>query len=223
VTPGAVTYELVDVDAGYDPAELAAITPGLQAQLREDVAPEWGTSDADVVQLGVSDPDGVVVELHGKAPADKQDALAFHTRTPDGKRRIPVFRDLLDRCGVSLSRTLSHELCEDRVDPDLTECVELPDGRIAAKEICDQVEATSYQKNGTEVSNFNTRANFAPREDGQPERYDFLGLQSKPFEVLDGGYAQVMIDGEWKQLGAMRAYRQALCDLGLSRGARRAR
>lgn len=230
MTSGAVSHAFVDVDAGYDPAELARIAPGLQAQLREDFAAEYDAGQDDVVVSKASDlaaaPD-VEVQLHAKAPANEQDALAYHTRTPDGRSIIHAFRDLLERFGAGLSEALSHELLENRADPDCVRCVELPDGRIASFEICDQVEALTYEKNGVIVSNFNLRANFAPRTDGQPEKYDFLGKQQWPFQVLDGGYAQVYDPAQgWTQLSSskgMSAYRAELDARGLSRHARRRR
>jgi hypothetical protein len=232
VTPGTVSHTLViDPDVtDLDQAGAELIAAALQAQMRDDFAPEWGAGEGDTFRAdgATALPGEVECQFHNDAPADEQGALAIHNRKPDGTPILHVFVKLAFSNGVSLSSCLSHEALEARVDPDLTECVQLPDGRIAAKEICDQVEAISYNKgvNGqpVAVSNFNTRANFAPT--GQPgEKYDFCGSQTSPFQVLPGGYAQVL-DGAngWVQIsGGMSAYRAELHRLGLSRSARRAR
>ena len=224
MTPGQVCHVLIDVNHTQDLATLATTAAGLQAQLREDFAPEYGEGEDDIVRVDTTaQTQEIEYQIHGQAPADQQDALGFHARKPDGTPIIHVFADLATKFNVSLSSILSHEMLEGRVNPDLGECVQLPDGRIAAKEICDQVEAQTYSKNGVEVSNFNTRANFAPPDDAStPVKYDFLGKQTKYFQVEDGGYAQVLDPNQgWQQLGTgMSAYHAEMTRLGLSRHAR---
>jgi len=217
------TWVFVDEDAHVDPAELARISVGLQAQLREDLAPAWGIGELDVVLSAASTSDAAVaakhcqIQLHAEAPADEQGALAIHGVDANGNPIAHAYVALAQRCGVSLSSCISHELLEASADPECDREATLPDGRVVAVEICDQVEALTYSKNGVEVSDFNTPSNFC---DG-PAPFDFLAKQPAAFEVMPGGYAQVRTEDGWQQLGNMRAYRADLDRLGLGRGARR--
>lgn len=224
------TWVFVDIDAHVDPAELARIAPGLEAQLREDFGPAWslpgmppiGVMDS-VLPLAVTTTDAVrlcycQIQLHAEAPADEQGALAIHGVDANGNSIAHVYVALAARCGVSLSSTTSHELIEATADPECTLTATLPDGRVVAVEICDAVEALTYQKLGVEVSDFNTPSNFNLKEGTV---YDHLDRVLKQFDVLEGGYAQVLANGVWTQLGGMRAYRAELARVGVGRGARR--
>lgn len=239
---GPVSHVFVDVDAHVPLIQLVGMAPGLQAQLREDFAPEWNLAAAgDIVRVGgVSpQPGEIEIQLHKDAPADEAGALAIHDKKPDGTPIVHVYCSLAAEAGVSLSSCVSHELLEARADWDLTRVVTLPDGRVAALEICDQVEQLSCMKKGAEVSDFNTRANYGlPPLPGAAlsAKFDFLEKQAKLFQVLDGGYAQVQTPNGWTQLGpdtreaplksrtsttGHEKYRAELDRLGLSRGSRR--
>lgn len=241
-----VSHVFVDADAHVDPAELARIAPGLQAQLREDFAPEWGVGFQDVVRvLTPSDPvvrpGEVEIQLHADAPPDEAGALAIHDRKADGTPILHIYAGLAARSGASLSSCTSHEILEARADPELDQVATLPDGRVAALEICDQVEQLSYQKLGVEVSDFNTRANYG-LPPGKSTTFDFLGKQPNLFQVMPGGYSQTRDENGWHQLGPSvgtaarevplaartastghEAYRAELDRLGISRGSRRVR
>lgn len=224
--PLAQSHVFVILDAKVDPAELARIAPGLEAQLRQDLAATWGVGKADAVRADdePTQPGEIEVQIHAEAPADEQGALALHDKQPDGTPIIHVFYDLIVQYDVTLSSAVSHELLEARIDPEGDQVVTLPDGRVAALEICDQVETLTYSKLGVDVSNFNTKANYGM---GAGEIYDFLHAQASPFEILAGGYAQTRgSDGSWTQLGAadkISAYRAELDRRGLGRPAKRRR
>jgi hypothetical protein len=228
VTAAARSYVfVVDADVTLDPSiDLKVIAAGLAAQLCEDVAPEWDSSTSDTVRA----PDDatpplageVQIQIHANAPPDEQGALALHDKQEDGTPIVHVFYDLLVQYGVSLSSGTSHETCEATADPEGDREATLPDGRVVAVEICDQVEASTYKKNGVEVSNFNTKSNFGIGGNAAP--YDKLALQTAQFQVLDGGYAQVLTDNGWEQLSSnMSEYRAELDRRGLSRTAKRRR
>lgn len=226
MNPAPVSHVFVDVDAHVDQAELERIAPGLQEQLRADLAPAWSLPPLDVVRADshVTPPaDGEVeIQLIAEPPPAEDGDLGVHDKKPDGTPIIRVYVELAKRCGVSLSSVVSHELCEARIDPEGDTTATLPDGRVVAVEVCDQVEALSYENNGVEVSDFNTPSNFGIRGNEPP--YDQMGRQSLQFTVLEGGYAQVLTDGGWQQLTTetgMRAYRAELDRRGLSRAARR--
>lgn len=223
--PLSQSHVFVVLDATVDPAELVRIAPGLQAQLREDLASEWGVGNGDVVRADDEPvaPGEIEIQIHANAPEDEEGALALHDKQPDGTPIIHVFYDLIVQYSVTLSSAVSHELLEARIDPEGDQVATVPDGRTFALEICDQCENVSYSKDGVDVSDFNTRANFSM---GEGARYDFCGKQTSALEVLDGGYAQTRNpDGSWSQLGGARmsAYRFELDRRGLSRSARRRR
>lgn len=185
----------------------AAMAPDFQAKLREDVAPVWGVGNGDVVQstalvAGEGAPVGVVpINVHAKAPADAADsgALAEHGDDEDGNPEIDIFEDLILEFGIgretptpedALSAAIDHELTEYRVDPECDRTATLPDGRVVAVEPCDQVQAQTYRKGATCVSNFNTPSNFGI--DGNAAPFDFLGKQTAQFQCEPGGYEQVL-------------------------------
>lgn len=211
---------IVDVDAGIDPGEVSRVAAALTRQMLEHVSPHWGMATVRAAtQTAPARDDEWRLELRRVPTIDG--ALGFHDTSPTGQPILYVFPELCAQDGTSWSSCASHEIIEARADPLLTWCAQLPDGRMASLEACDQVEADSYLIDGVAVSNFNLPENWAPPKMG-PAKYDYLGLQTRPFEVRPGGYAQVYTAGEgWTQLGTMRPYRQKLRELGLSRGSRR--
>ena len=229
------SYAFVDYDTGCKPGtmtsrdELARIAPGLQAQLREDVAPEWSPfSVADVVRANLDVPpapgEGKIM-LRMEPPPDQQGALALHDKDEHGVPIIWVFVGLLMQCGAELSPATSHELLESTPDPEGDAEATLPDGRVVAIEIADQVEAQTYKKNGVDVSNWNTKKNFGIA--GGMDRFDFLGNQTSIFQCMAGGYQQVLTADGWQMITAERSplgkYHDALAALGIGRRPKRAR
>ena len=252
------TWVFVDVDGGLASlaalAEVARIAPGLQAQLREDLAPEWGVGVDDTVSPGPMTSDAALaakhcqIQWHAKAPTDAGDAIAIHGVDANGNPIAHFYADIAQRCNVSPSSCISHEMLEASADPECDRVATLPDGRVVAVEICDAVEAFTYQKLGVEVSAFSLPSNFGIGGNAAP--YDSLGKATTQFEVLLGGYAQVRTADGWQQLSPGRrcaigdccapaerrtnvcadhrrlgtghgSYRAALDRLGLGRGARR--
>jgi hypothetical protein len=209
---------IIDVDSGTSLADRQAAAAALTKQVQLHFAPAWGVS-ATVIAADTSGPGQWRLELH-KVPT-VQGALGYHAQQADGTPILYVFVELCQQDGVAWTSCASHEILEALADPLLRKCAQLPDGRIAAVECCDQVESLSYTIDGITVSNFNTPENFEPTS-GKTEQYDYLSKQTTPFQVLTGGYAQVYDPNSgWSQLGAMRPYRAALTNLGLSRGSRR--
>jgi hypothetical protein len=214
-------YAVCDLSAAIASDALSAYAAAQQRQLREHYASVFdGDGIDDEVRVAAAEDvpaaDEILICLEPTAPSDEQGAIGFH-----GLGVIHVFLDIAAQAGVSWQSVASHEVLEARADPRLHACVELDDGTIWDREICDRVEADSYQIDGVELSNFNTPECFEPTP-GVVEKYDWLGLSTQPNEVRPGGYAQEYTpDQGWTQVGQMRPYRQKLSDLGLSRGAKR--
>lgn len=216
---------IVDVDAGIPLAERQAVAAALQIQVRRDFAPLWGVGDNCTVTVAV--PGGVISPTAWQMQLRKvptiQGALGYHDRTSTGYPILYIFPELCAQDGTNWSSCASHEVLEALADPELRCCEQLTDGLIAAREVCDQVEALTYLINGVAVSDFNTVDNFAPPSTGA--KYDFLGKQAAPFQNLSGGYSQVYDSSTgWQQIMAdkISGYRQKMAELGLSRGVRRA-
>lgn len=103
------------------------------------------------------------------------------------------------------SKVLSHEVLEMLVNPYLTRYIgielysESPGLEKVIQEIADPVQATAYDIDGVQVSNFIFPAWYhVTKIEG--EQYDYLGLITEPKAVLEGGYKSFLTRaGEWWQ------------------------
>ena len=102
-----------------------------------------------------------------------------------------------------LSLTMSHEVCETDLNPYITNFAVTENLEILNRkgepyfEICDicQSKQYGYRINGVLVSNFVTPPYYYPDSEKilgiqiqNRNQYDYLGLVSKPGEILEGGY-----------------------------------
>jgi hypothetical protein len=218
------TIAIVDFDAGISYAARSAVANAIQRQVRDDFAPHW-LADADIraPQPGeVSVTREWVLGLYARP--DSADALGHHDLTPDGVPLIKVFPLLDDRDGIPWSVTTSHEILETLADPRLCRCVQVPDGRIAALEVCDPVEHDIYWIDGVAVSDFVLPAYFEPAANGSGP-FDRMGVVKRPMELRPGGYNQFWSPtAGWETQTSMlgiRAGRMAMSRAGIGRGARR--
>ena len=167
-------------------------------QLSRDACPVWGCSKSSVVAAGsLKGADGYIISIMDDA--DQADALGYHSETPDGRPYGKVFvKPTMDNGGTltdgpsSVSCTLSHEVLEMWWDPQVNVWYEAADGTLWSGELCDPVEASSYEivvgKSKVTVSNFV----LPPYFDARPEKgskFDFLGRLKKEFTLEAGGYA----------------------------------
>lgn len=206
----------LDVGLKLPASAFAAMAAGHQAQMREDVAPEWGIGNGDSfsatpVDLGAPALEGVIpIRVHAVAPSSASDgAEAEHGDDDEGHPVIDVYEDMIAEYGIgpatptltdAVSAAISHENVEQRVDPKCDRTATLPDGRVVAIEACDQVQAQTYRKGGVCVSNFNTPSNFAIGETSAP--FDYLQRQSSMFETMSGGYSQTLTASGWQMTTA---------------------
>jgi hypothetical protein len=110
------------------------------------------------------------------------------------------------RAGISVSVDLSHEVLEMLGDPDCRQTMTLPDGRLAALEMCDPVESDSfgYVKGKTLVSDFILPPYFHPGAGAT--RFDFMSKLSGPCPILgEGGYQSLFEKGQWVSVFARLA------------------
>ena len=175
-------------------------------QIRRHVAPEWDCLPWRVrCYPTVADlpRDCLPIVLFDRA-SDPED-LGFHSEDRAGRRygRVfvnPIFQDdgTVFGEGNSVSVTLSHEVIEAFVDPDVNLWADDCNEMSWAYEACDPVEASSYplttKQGRVYVSNFVLRSWF-DSENLEGTRFDHMGLLRRPFQVLKDGYA-VYWDGK---------------------------
>jgi len=233
--PATLQVAIVDQDTHQPDTYRVALA--LQKQVQRDFAlpPPYG--------YGISCTVRVADTLHPRQPneiplmlfsaADVPGALGYHDETPEGLPIMKVFPLLDAQDGVTWSSTASHELLETLADPNICRCTQSPTGIFYGYEVCDAVEADSYDIDGVQVSNFCLPLFFEPTLDAsgailiaRGNKLDYLGLTTTPFEIRPGGYlsrwdpAQGWVQ-DVHQAKAPRAYRQAQMMNNLGRASRR--
>jgi hypothetical protein len=185
--------------------QAAAMTAACALQLERDVKPAWAGASCEVrlYRRGAQLPRGslaiVIMSEYDDEEDRREGYLGYHTEDDNGVRYGRVYtKPILDDhgsvlgLGNSISVTLSHEVIEAYVDPDMNLWAEGGRGTFWSYEACDPVESSSYDVRAggrsVGVSNFVVPAWF-DLEHQRGERYDFLGKLRAPFDVHDDGYA----------------------------------
>jgi hypothetical protein len=179
-----------------------AMTAAISAQLRH-LATAWG----QVVWEIVDDANAAGFEISlFDDDEEQQDAYGWHWVTDDGTPYARVFLDPILQHGgrwlrssLSVSATVSHEVCELIGDPAANQWAQSASGGLYAVELCDPVESDTYDvrlRDGAtvSVSDFVYPAWFNPFAP-PGSRFDHVGVLSKPFEVSSEGYAMRMSGG----------------------------
>lgn len=128
-------------------------------------------------------------------------ALGWHDYT-DGKAYSRVFVGDCIRLGLDWSVTLSHEVDELILDPNIHRVWVMSNGEQAALEACDPVEADEYgyTVNGQKMSDFVLPAYFSTSAEGP---WDFRKHLEGPCPTLTpGGYQSITRGGRWVQIFA---------------------
>ncbi len=210
-------------------SEVLACVAALQIQVDRDFLPEWGLR-ADLKFFTVSEvvpPEAWQLVILDNA--DQAGALGYHDITASGQPLGKVFAKTTMDAGDNWTVTISHELLEMLLDPDIVECVTSLDGlTLYSKEACDACEDDSfgYQINGILVSDFVTRMWFGSRSRSGETKYDFQNKITAPFQLLSGGYIGVLDLSKtqgWTQLTARdeKARLKARAPIGSRRERRR--
>jgi len=178
---------------GINAAWLAKVASVLEDQTFQHFAPFWQSQGVRVTPApNAQGLPADTVPMVILDDADQADALGYHSITPEGHVYGRAFvKPILSNGGTlhtganSLSCTLSHEVLETIGDPYANFWADMPSGLEDAIELCDRVEADSYEIDHIAVSNF-----LGPRafRDG-PGPYDWLRLMTSPWEIRPGGYA----------------------------------
>jgi hypothetical protein len=188
--------------------ELQFVVRALNRQIIEDFAPYWGMSATLRLEGRSTEfPDTIQIpDLRGDAviylwdQADVDGAIGYHFQNARGIPFGFVFTEIARAIGEPWSVTLSHEALELIGDPETNLLVMGPhpsDDRDVFHwfEMCDAVQAETYEIDGVAVSNFLLPLYFTGTRDTDEvgARNDYLGrsygaqtLQS--FGINPGGY-----------------------------------
>lgn len=198
-TNGAISDEKVQV-------ALRAVN----RQIHEDFAPYWGTGARLRLEgrsLEKPDVKQAAIDMHGDAviylwdEVDEERALGVHSRNHQGIPYGFVFKAVARRLPEPWTVTLSHEALEMIVNPEMNLLVRGPRPGTREREkqevfhwyeVCDAVQAETYEIDGVAVSNFLLPLYFTRGEE-LGGRNDFLGRRwgdttLRSFRVNPGGY-----------------------------------
>jgi hypothetical protein len=167
-------------------------------QAREHAAPVWGWPTPQLIFLpdeSFATPSMDLIYVFDDS--DTAGALGYHDSTPAGQPYAKIFARTCIENGISVSSCLSHEVLELCGDPGCDQYAAAGDGFEYAQELCDAVEAFTYDMDGVEMSDFVTPNFFA--QDGLAP-FDYLGKLTKPFETGAGGY-QIRMNPKTGQVG----------------------
>jgi hypothetical protein len=206
-----IKIAVINASTTLSDADVRAVVPALQAQVRRDFAPAWGV-DADLAFVpkgGTAAPGAwwlVVLDT-----SDAPGALGYHDLTPEGLPLGKVFAETDRKLGLRWTVTASHELLEMLVDPNvnLTVFIETGSttGTLYAYEVCDACEADEfgYSIEGVMVSDFVYPAWFESFRKKGSTRFDHREKIQEPFGLLRGGYIgvyEVKSGSGWTQVTA---------------------
>jgi hypothetical protein len=191
--------------------QVAAMTGAIAHQVELDAAPLWDRSPAAVIFYSAASdiPNNAhVITVVDTVQNVPQGVLGFHTEDKGGRLwGVVAAKPELDAKAQimtgdwSVSSVLSHEVLEMFIDPNCNLWATNNKGEVYSFEVCDPVEAPSYVVDGVSVSNFVTPAWFDPLStQKKATRFDKLGLLSKSFSILKGGYAVYAAEGKQQQV-----------------------
>ncbi len=178
----------------------------INRQIREDYEPYWhiggelrleGKSGAKPSKQSLADMRGDAV-LYLWDAVDVEDALGYHDTNNAGVPYGFVFTELAKQLKEDWTVTLSHEALELVGDPEVNLLVQGPHPAESKRvvfhwyEMCDAVQAETYEIDGVGVSNFVLPLYFTGGEE-KGGRNDFLGRAYegktlRSFGVNPGGY-----------------------------------
>ena len=180
---------------------MSAINEAIGIQLGH-VASAWGQVVWEIVDAANQQGFEVALLDNEKQGSD----YGYHDVSPHGRPYARVFLDpILHNSGrwlqseLSVSATVSHEVCEMIGDPAANRWAQTARGALYAHELCDPVELNAYpvrlhSGKHVAVSNFIYPAWFNPYAPKRA-RIDYMGVLEKPFHVARGGYAMRMSGG----------------------------
>jgi hypothetical protein len=172
--------------------EVQAALRAVNRQIAEDVTPYWGLSAT--LRLDATGAGGTVKTVRGEALIRIRDTVGgYHDVLDDGFPEGVIFTQLSEvtrehHPWLTWTVALSHEAIELLVDPNLNTLVRGPHPGAKRqvfhyREVCDPVQANTYEVDGFPVSNFVLPSYYGPGRKASPNT-NFLGIKLKPFGWL---------------------------------------
>jgi hypothetical protein len=169
----------------------------LQTFLHECFVPVWGTpaklTKASKEKAGT----WTMLFLDDPDDPDENDAYGEHYLTSHGFPISRVYVIPTIKSGELVSVTACHELCEMLIDPMANLWCDGPRGAHWGYEVCDPCEEETFPVDGIEMSDFVYPAYFDLFRLEHPRlaraQYDHLDKIKRPFQILEGGYAEIKI------------------------------
>lgn len=196
--------------------DVEKIVSALQQQVEYDLRPAWGIARVTVRLLAIKEQIATGAwPIFVRDTSDIPGAAGYH-EDPEGDD--PQGQVFVDSCvGVlqgpdCLAVDLSHELLELLIDPTADRSVSLfeESGDTLSFEVCDPVQADTYEINGVTVSDFVYPMYFSPVCPASGWRLDHLDLIKQPFDIRPGGYqSRIKKNGTSYDIGAKKPARRA--------------
>lgn len=208
-------------------AEIQAAIPALQKQITRDFYPAWGIKAHLFFVPKGARPRAGHWWIAMLDDSDIAGALGYHDLAAGGLPIGKVFAATDQRYGLSWTVTLSHELLEMLVDPNVNLAAQVDDQTIFAYEACDACEADElgYRIDGVLVSDFVMPEWFENMPHAKGTRFDYGGHLKKPLALAPGGYISVLDlgGGGWTQVTAKTRNTRKLYSYRAKVGSRRER
>jgi hypothetical protein len=197
---------IVNFTDSLEDEDVQQVIRAINRQIEQDFQPYWsmgatlrleGHTDTEDRESPAELRGDAIIYLWDKA-ADVANAIGYHDRNNNGLPYGFVFTEIAKQVGEPWSVTLSHEALELIGDAEVNILAAGPNPNDATQavyfwyEMCDAVQAESYQIDGIAVSNFVLPLYFTL--DGEPgSRNDFLGREHNgkvlsSFGINPGGY-----------------------------------
>jgi hypothetical protein len=185
--------------------EVQVAIRAINRQITEDFEPYWSLGAQLRLEGKIGKPNtNTLADMRGDAvlylwdQVDVNNALGYHDANYRGIPYGFVFTELSEKLGESWTVTLSHEALELIADPEVNLLVQGPHPAKKGAyvfhwyEMCDAVQAETYEIDSVEVSNFVLPLYFTGSEESGG-RNDYLGRSHngktlKSFGVNPGGY-----------------------------------
>lgn len=190
-------------------SDIATATAAVARQAVRDFWPAWGVRMPSVTFVpggqSVAAPfGGILITVVDSIDNVAAGVLGYHTEDQGGRQwGVVACSPSLDNGAQvlkgdwSVSSVLSHEILEALGDPRVNGYCHDGGSRLYSLEVCDPVEAPTYEVDGVSLSNFVLPAWFDPNVGHG--KYDHLGLLSTPFSLLPAGYCVYLQGGQEQQ------------------------
>src|SRR5579863_7935977 len=149
-----INISIVNKSTLYPDASLPTLANALAIQVKRDFTPIWGIEAKIFYTPTGKQPSADHWVLALLDDADQAGALGYHETSPAGQPLGKAFVRTTQQAGDQISVTVSHELLEMLVDPDINQAAEFDDASgnpsiFYAFEVADAVEDDSLGYNIT--------------------------------------------------------------------------